>query len=85
MIGNLLECTKKTTDVYTGDDGILTHKIEKILGKYVYVSMNCSLKHPSPGEDEKEYTEWKGESWKRDQLKFLDQDYTGENKKGFYD
>ena len=47
-------------DIYTGDDGILTHNIEKMLGKYVYVSVDCSLTHPSSGENEKEYTEWKG-------------------------
>ena len=54
-------------------------------GKYVYVSMDCTLDHPSPGEEEKEYTEWKGKSWQRDQLKFLNKDYKGENTKGFYD
>ena len=76
---------KENHDIYTGDDGIVTHNIEKMLGKYVYVSVDCSLTHPSPGENEKEYTEWKGKSWQRDQLKFLNQDYTGENRKGFYD
>ena len=76
---------KENHDIYTGDDGILTHNIGKILGKFVYVSVDCSLTHPSPGEDEKEYTEWKGKSWQRDQLNFLNQDYTGENRKGFYD
>ena len=76
---------KEGHDIYTGDDGILTHNIGKILGKYVYVSMDCTLDHPSPGEEEKEYTEWKGKSWQRDQLKFLNKDYKGENTKGFYD
>ena len=76
---------KENHDIYTGDDGIVTHNIEKILGKYVYVSVDCSLTHPSPGENEKEYAEWKGKSWQRDQLKYLNQDYTGENRKGFYD
>ena len=76
---------KENHDIYTGDDGILTHNIEKMLGKYVYVSIECSLTHPSPGEDEKEYTEWKAKSWQRDQLNFLNEDYTGENSKGFYD
>lgn len=76
---------KENHDIYTGDDGILTHNIEKILGKYVYVAVECSLKHPYPSEDEKGYTEWKGESWKRDQLNFLNEDYKGQNKKGFYD
>ena len=76
---------KENHDIYTGDDGILTHNIEKLLYKYVYISVDCSLTHPFPGEEEKEYTEWKMESWKRDQLKFLNKDYTGENKKGFYD
>ena len=76
---------KENHDIYTGDDGILTHNVSKILGKYVYISMNCSLIHPFPKEEEKEYTEWKMESWKRDQLNFLNKDYKGENKKGFYD
>ena len=76
---------KENHDIYTGDDGIVTHNIEKMLGKYVYVSIDCSLIHPSPGENEKEYAEWKGKSWQRDQLKYLNQDYTGENRKGFYD
>jgi len=76
---------KEGHDIYTGDDGILTHNIGKILRKYVYVAMNCILEHPKPTEDEKEYTEWKGKSWQRDQLKFLNEDYKGENRKGFYD
>ena len=76
---------KENHDIYTGDDGILTHNIEKILGKYVYISINCVLTHPLPGEEEKGYTEWKAKSWQRDQLKFLDSNYTGENRKGYFD
>lgn len=76
---------KENHDIYTGDDGILTYNMGKILGKYVYISVNCSLIHPSPEESEKDYVEWKTNSWKRDQLKFLDDSYKGENKKGFYD
>lgn len=76
---------KENHDVYTGDDGILTHKVRKILGKEVYVTKNCSLDHPFPGEDEKEYSEWKMESWKRDGLQFLKEDFKGTNRKGFYD
>lgn len=76
---------KENHDIYTGDDGILTHNIEKILGKYVYISIDCSLTHPRPGEEEKGYSEWKKKSWERDQLKFLDSNYTGTNTKGFYD
>lgn len=76
---------KEGHDIYTGDDGILTYNIQEKLAKYVYVSLDCKLIHPSPGEDEKEYTEWKGKSWQRDQLQFLDKNFSGENKKGFYD
>ena len=76
---------KSGHDIYTGDDGILTHNIQEKLGKYVYISMNCQLIHPKPDEDEKEYTEWKAKSWQRDQLKFLDSNYTGENQKGYFD
>ena len=76
---------KEGHDIYTGDDGILTNNIQEKLGKYVYVSLDCKLIHPKPGEEEKDYTEWKMKSWQRDQLKFLDKSYTGENRKGFYD
>ena len=72
-------------DIYTGDDGILTYNIKKILGKYVYISMDCSLIHPFPGEEEKDYTQWKGESWRRDQLQFLKDGFKGQNRKGFFD
>ena len=72
-------------DIYTGDDGILTNNIRKILGKYVYISMDCSLVHPFPGEEEKGYTQWKGESWKRDQLQFLKDGFKGQNRKGYFD
>ena len=72
-------------DIYTGDDGILTHNIKKMLSKYVYISMDCSLVHPFPGEEEKGYTEWKGESWKRDQLQFLKDGFKGQNRKGYFD
>ena len=76
---------KEGHDIYTGDDGILTYNIQEKLGKYAYISMDCQLIHPKPSEDEKEYTQWKAESWQRDQLKFLDANYTGENKKGYFD
>lgn len=76
---------KENHDIYTGDDGILTYNISRKLGKRVLVCVDAELLHPRPGEDEKGYTEWKAKSWQRDQLKFIKDSYTGENKKGYYD
>jgi len=76
---------KENHDIYTGDDGILTYNISRKLGKRVLVCCDAELLHPRPGEDEKGYTEWKAKSWQRDQLKFIKDNYTGENKKGYYD
>ena len=76
---------KENHDIYTGDDGILTYNISRKLGKRVLVCVDAELLHPRPGEEEKGYTEWKAKSWQRDQLKFIKDSYTGENKKGYYD
>lgn len=76
---------KENHDVYTGDDGILTHKVIKILGKQPVIAVGCNMFHPHPTEDEKGYTEWKMESWKRDNTQFMKDDFKGENKTGFYD
>ena len=77
---------RENHDIYTGDDGILTYNIQNKLGKDVLISKECVMFHPPhEGEEEKDYAEWKMESWKRDGLKFLKDGYTGSNKKGFYD
>lgn len=76
---------KENHDIYTGDDGILTKNVSKILGKEVYISKHAAMLHPSPTKDEEEYTKWKSESWKRDNLQFLKEDFKGSNQKGFYD
>ena len=76
---------KENHDIYTGDDGILTKNINKILGKDVYISKHAAMFHPPPAEDEKDYAKWKEESWKRDNLQFLKDDFRGSNQKGFYD
>lgn len=77
---------RENHDIYTGDDGILTYNIQNKLGKDVLISKECVMFHPPhEGEEEKDYAEWKMESWKRDGLKFLKEGYTGSNKKGFYD
>lgn len=76
---------KENHDVYTGDDGILTMNVIKKLGKQPVVLKDCYMVHEFPDEDEKDYTQWKGESWKRDNTQFLKEDYVGKNKKGFYD
>lgn len=76
---------KEQHDIYTGDDGILTYNVCRKLGKRVVVDMNSSLIHPNPSEDEKGYTEWKMNSWKRDGLKFIKDNYKGSNIKGYYD
>jgi len=76
---------KENHDIYTGDDGIITYNISRKLGKRVLVCCDAELLHPKPGEDEKGYTEWKAKSWQRDQLKFIKDNYTGSNKKGYYD
>ena len=76
---------RENHDIYTGDDGILTHTIQKKLGKDVLISKECVMFHPSFEEEEKGYVEWKMESWKRDGLKFLKDGYTGSNTKGYYD
>ena len=76
---------KENHDVYTGDDGILTKKIWNS-GKRVVVSMDYGFSHPKPEDKkEEEYQKWKRESWLRDNVKFLDEKFTGSNKKGFYD
>ena len=76
---------KENHDIYTGDDGILCHNIQNKLGKDVLISCDCKLFHPPPVKEEEDYAKWKMESWQRDQLKFLKEDYVGSNKKGFYD
>jgi hypothetical protein len=76
---------KENHDIYTGDDGILTYKVGRFLGKRVLISIDSYLLHPNPSEDEKGYTEWKAKSWQRDQLNFIKDNYQGSNKKGYYD
>ena len=76
---------KEGHDVYTGDDGIVMERVNKILGKDVYVSEECSLFHPFPDESEQGYVEWKKKSWQRDNLQFLKEGYTGSNQKGYWD
>ena len=76
---------KENHDIYTGDDGILTYKIARFLGKRVLVNLDSYLLHPRPSEDERGYTEWKAKSWQRDQLNFIKDNYQGSNKKGYYD
>jgi hypothetical protein len=76
---------KEGHDVYTGDDGIVMGKVNRVLGKDVYVSENCSLFHPFPDETEKGYVEWKMKSWQRDNVQFLKEGYTGSNQKGYWD
>ena len=76
---------KENHDIYTGDDGILTYNISRKLGKRVLVCCDAELLHPKPGEDEKGYNEWKAKSWQRDKLNFIKDNYTGSNKKGYYD
>ncbi len=76
---------KENHDIYTGDDGILTYNISRKLGKRVLVCCDADLLHPKPGEDEKGYNEWKAKSWQRDKLNFIKDNYTGSNKKGYYD
>jgi len=82
---NLLGGYRDGHDVYTGDDGILTHRVHRELGKEVLVAVKCKVHHPPPEEEEKGYQEWKMKSWSRDGLKFLDPGYKGENKKGYFD
>jgi hypothetical protein len=60
-------------------------KVNRVLGKDVYVSENCSLFHPFPDETEKGYVEWKMKSWQRDNVQFLKEGYTGSNQKGYWD
>lgn len=76
---------KENHDIYTGDDGILTYNVIRLLGKKILVSLDAYLVHPMPGEEERGYTEWKSKSWQRDQLNFIKDNYTGSNKKGYYD
>ena len=77
---------KEKHDIYTGDDGILMINVKKKLGKKSVVSMDYGLVHPkSLDEEEDKYQNWKMESWKRDNLKFLDENFKGKNKTGFYD
>ena len=76
---------KENHDIYTGDDGILTMNVIKKLGKQPVIMKNCFMIHEFPREEEKEYTQWKMESWKRDNTQFLKDGFVGENKKGFYD
>lgn len=82
---NAVGMYRENHDIYTGDDGILTYNIQNKLGKDVLISKECTMFHPFIEESEKNYAEWKMESWKRDGLKFLKEGYTGSNKKGFYD
>jgi hypothetical protein len=82
---NAVGMYRENHDIYTGDDGILTYNIQNKLGKDVLISKDCVMFHPTIEESEKDYAEWKMESWKRDGLKFLKEGYIGNNKKGFYD
>lgn len=82
---NAVGMYRENHDIYTGDDGILTYNIQNKLGKDVLISKECVMFHPFIEETEKDYAEWKMESWKRDGLKFLKDGYTGSNTKGFYD
>lgn len=77
---------KENHDVYTGDDGILMINVKRKLGKRTVISLDCGLVHPkAQGEEEENYQVWKMESWKRDNLQFLNSSFTGGSKKGFYD
>lgn len=77
---------KENHDIYTGDDGILMINVKRKLGKRTVISLDYGLVHPKAlDKKEEEYQQWKMESFKRDNLKFLDEKYTGSNKKGFYD
>ena len=76
---------KENHDIYTGDDSILTYNVFRILGKVAVIAHDFYLKHPTINEDEKGYTLWKQESWKRDNLNFIKDNYTGSNKKGYFD
>lgn len=72
-------------DIYTGDDSILTYNVFRILGKVAVIAHDCILKHPKGEEDEKGYTDWKMESWKRDNINFIKDNYKGSNVKGYFD
>ena len=77
---------KENHDIYTGDDGILMINVKRKLGKRTVISMDYGMVHPkAQDEDEEKYQEWKMKSWQRDNLKFLDENFRGENRKGFYD
>lgn len=76
---------KQNHDIYTGDDSILTYNVFRKLGKQAVIAHDYYLKHPKPTEEEKEYTKWKMESWNRDNVNFIKDNYTGSNQKGFYD
>jgi hypothetical protein len=76
---------KENHDIYTGDDSILTYNVPRKLKKRVIIAMDTYFIHPNPSEDEKGYTEWKTESWKRDNFNFIKDDYKGSNTKGYYD
>lgn len=76
---------KENHDVYTGDDSILTYNVYRKLGMRPVIAHDYFLKHPKCGEDETEYTNWKRESWQRDNFNFIKDNYTGTNRKGFYD
>lgn len=76
---------KENHDIYTGDDSILTYNVFRKLGKESVISHDYYLKHPKGDEEEKLYTEWKTNSWQRDNLNFIKDNYTGSNNKGFYD
>lgn len=76
---------KENHDVYTGDDSILTYNVFRKLGKIAVIAHDFYLRHPKGEEDEKDYTEWKRNSWQRDNFNFIKDNYTGNNTKGFYD
>ena len=76
---------KSNHDIYTGDDSILTYNVFRILGKVAVIAHDYYLKHPRVEEDERGYTEWKMESWKRDNLNFIKDNYKGTNTKGYFD
>lgn len=83
---NFLGGYKEDHDIYTGDDSILTYNVERKLCKDPVVAMNYYMLHPGvEDEEEKGYQEWKNKSWIRDNVKFIDDNYKGSNKKGYWD
>jgi len=82
---NIVGGYKENHDIYTGDDSILTYNVFRKLCKDCVIAHDYYLRHPKPSDNENDYQAWKKSSWERDNLNFVKDNYTGSNKKGFYD